>query len=67
VNYKPNRIKKADLTYREKAALQAVANGAIVEPLLCQRLKTRGLVERKRTGWRLTPQGQIRLLFQNAH
>ena len=42
----PVRVKQPELSDREKAALRAVANGAVVEPLLCQRLNRRQFLER---------------------
>jgi hypothetical protein len=66
MKFKPSRVKQPELTDREKAAIQAVASGTIVEPLLCQRLKALGLIEQVRGAWALTQQGQIRLIFQGA-
>jgi ribosomal protein S19E (S16A) len=62
----PVRVKQPELSDREKVALRTIANGSIVESLLCQRLKTLGLVAQTQAGWRLTPQGEIRLMFQGA-
>lgn len=62
----PVRVKQPELSDREKVALRTIANGSIVELLLCQRLKTLGLVAQTQAGWRLTPQGEIRLMFQGA-
>jgi ribosomal protein S19E (S16A) len=62
----PVRVKQPELSDREKAALRAAPNGAIIEPSLCQRLKTLGLVAQTQAGWVLTPQGEIRLMFQGA-
>jgi hypothetical protein len=66
MKFRPGSVKQPELTDREKAALQAIASGAIVEPLLCQRLKALGLAEQSRAGWALTHQGQICLIFKNA-
>jgi hypothetical protein len=62
----PARAKPPELSDREKAALKAIASGEIIGPLLCQRLKTLGLVTQTGAGWELTQQGQIRLMFQGA-
>jgi hypothetical protein len=66
MKFRPSSVKQPELTDRENAALVAIASGAIVEPLLCQRLKALGLAEQTRTGWALTHQGQICLIFKKA-
>lgn len=66
MKFHPTFARAPQLTDREKAALCRIAEGAIVEPLLCQRLKALGLAEQTRGGWALTSQGQIRLMFQGA-
>lgn len=66
MKFHPTFARTHQLTDKEKVALRGIAQGAIVEPLLCQRLKTLGLVEQTRGGWVLTPQGQICLMFQGA-
>jgi hypothetical protein len=60
-----NSVQGQDTHFQSR--LQAIATGAIVGPLLCQPLKTLGLVAQPRTGWARTPQGQIRLIFLGAH
>jgi hypothetical protein len=66
MKFTPSRFKAPELSDKEKAALQAIAHGAVVEPLRCERLKALGLVVQIGGGWALTQQGQIRLMFQGA-
>jgi hypothetical protein len=66
MKFKPSPVKQAALSEHEKEALRAIAGGAIVEPLLCQRLKALGLAAQTRRGWVLTQHGHIRLTFQGA-
>ena len=66
VKFKPAWVKKDQFSESEIAALKALANGEIVEPLRCQRLKTLGLVTQTRGGWALTQQGLIQLQFLAA-
>lgn len=66
MKFSPAWVKKNAFSDRERAGLKAINNGEIIEPLLCQRLKALGLVSQTRSGWVLTHQGQIRLLFDSA-
>jgi hypothetical protein len=66
MKFKPGPVKQPTLSDPEKAALQGIAAGAIVGPLLCQRLKALGLVVQTMDGWSVTQQGYIQLMFQYA-
>jgi hypothetical protein len=47
-------------------ALRNVADGAVVQPLMCRRLNALSFIDQIRGGWTLTNQGEIALLFRNA-
>jgi hypothetical protein len=66
MKFNPAPAKPAGLTDTEKAALQAIAQGAAAEPVHCERLKALGLVVQTHRGWALTQQGHIRVMFQGA-
>ncbi len=59
-------LKGPATTEVELRALRDVADGAVVQPLMCRRLNTLGLIEQKRGGWALTNQGEIALMFRKA-
>jgi hypothetical protein len=57
MKFKTGPVKQRELSDRERAALQGIAAGVIVGPLLCQRLKALGLVVQTMDGWSVTQQG----------
>jgi len=57
------QITKPDL---KACALRAVANGEQVGPVMRAILQTQGLIEASKSGWSLTTQGRIALLFARA-
>ena len=64
--FRPSRMKSATLTDREKAALRGIAVGGTVELQMCKRLQELGLIQQKQSGWELSEQGYIKLMFQDA-
>jgi ribosomal protein S19E (S16A) len=66
MKFNRSSTKPSVLSEHEKSALRAIANGAVIEPLLCERLKALGLVKQSRHGWVITHQGHIRLMFRGA-
>ncbi len=68
MSLKPQRLtpKAFPLTEAETIALRHVANGAPVQPPLYRRLKKLGAIEEKPSGWSLTQDGHIRLMFDAA-
>jgi len=58
--------KSQPLTEAETVALRSIAGGLAVQPLLYKRLKKLGVIAPEADGWTLTPDGHIRLMFDNA-
>ena len=66
MKFAAGRFKEAELSDGEKIALRGIAEGAFIALPLCLRLQKLGLVAKTLDVWGITPQGHIRLMFQNA-
>jgi hypothetical protein len=62
----PRHPKSTPLTDREKAALQRISGGEIVETEACEHLQDLGLIEKRHGGWAITYQGSVHLMFLSA-
>jgi hypothetical protein len=61
------KIPKAPaLTEEQITALRDVSHGKTVASSIGRRLVTLGLIEQGLSGWTVTHQGQIQLMFRNA-
>lgn len=68
MSLKPARVvpRSQPLTEAETVALRMIADGSDVQPPLYKRLKKLGAIASTTGGWALTPDGHIRLMFDNA-
>ena len=61
------QARRRELTESERRALRNIDGGSPVDPELCARLESHGLVELKENVWTTTQQGHFELMFQRAH